>query len=96
MTDKRQVLAHALGQQQALAAAVLRHQRDAVAAGERLARAGDRGRACPRARPQPRGAAGAEQRLEQLALAVALQPADAEHLALAQVEADALQPAAAG
>ena len=33
------------------------------------------------------GAAGAEQRLEELALAVALQPADAEHLAFAEVEA---------
>ena len=37
----------------------------------------------------PVGAAGAEQRLEELALAVALQAADAEHLALVEVEADA-------
>ena len=84
-----QVLAHALGEQEALAAAVLRHQRDAVAAG----RAPGAGLRCEAGLPQsstlPRGAAGAEERLEELALAVALQAADAEDLALAEVEADA-------
>ena len=44
----------------------------------------------------PVARAGAEQRLEKLALAVPLQAADAEHLALAQVEADARRAAAAG
>ena len=42
----------------------------------------------------PRASHDAEQRLEQLALAVPLQAADAEHLALVEVEIDAGEPAA--
>ena len=42
----------------------------------------------PQSSMLPRRPADAEQRLEQLALAVALQAADAQHLALAQVEVD--------
>ncbi len=91
---QRQVLAHALGQKQALPAPILRHQRDAVAAGQRLARIVDRSRLAPEFDAAAR-LGGAEQRLEQLALAVALQAADAEHLAFAQCEIGAAEPAAA-
>ena len=40
-------------EEEPLAAAVLRHQRDAVAAGQRMARPARRRPACPRARPSP-------------------------------------------
>src|SRR5206468_1831421 len=79
---------HALGQQKTLAASVLRHQRNAVPAGQRLARVADRSGLAPQLQPTA-CLGGAEQRLEQLALAVPLQAAHAEHLAFAQGETDA-------
>src|SRR5260370_1229089 len=88
---EREVLADALREEQALATAILRHQRDAVAAGEALLRPVTGERLPPEldraARP-----ADAEERLEQFALAMALQAADAEHLALAETEVDVTKP----
>ena len=95
MDGQRQVLAHAARQEQALAAAVLRHERQPLATDERLARARDPHRLAPELDAAGRPP-GAEKGLEELALPVPLQTADAEHLALEEVEADALQPRRAG
>ena len=92
---ERQVVAHAHRQQQALGLAVLRHQRDAEPGPDRVARAAD-ARGLPSTRELAAGRAlGAEQREEQLALALAGEAADAEDLALVQAERDVVQRAAA-
>ena len=68
-------------------APVFRHEREAIAAGQRLARAADRLGLAPDLDLAAR-AVYAEQRLEQFALAVALHAGDPQYFALAQIEVD--------
>src|SRR5262249_6208089 len=88
---ERDVLAHALRQQETLVLTVLRHEREPDPGRERLTRRADR-RRTPADLDLAVRAQDAEEREEELELALALESADAEDLALVQVEVDPAQP----
>ena len=92
---EREVVAHRHRQHQALGLAVLGDQRHADRRGawRRSARRCRTGR--PSISTSPRGAAQhAEQRQQQLALALAVEAAEADHLAGAQAQRDVVEPVA--
>src|SRR5207248_1138097 len=92
---ERKVIANALRKKEALAAAVFGYKSDAIAARQRLLRV-PRGHWLAPQLDRASCLANPEEGLEELALAVALETADAQHFALAKIEIDVLKAMAGG